>query len=150
MRTSNTIYSGQTTLGNETFGKLNPSTPAGCYTNKKRTQYSYCNPSRCVKVQNYQDLYTLRAAVDLKYHNNQNIIKAQKNNLVSGLYTELDLNGVKVISNSTTNVSPTTINFVSLPYIDYNIDPSGELFGNTICGLNNFINYKALHKMYSY
>ena len=27
------------------------------------------------------------------------------------------------------------------PYLTYDVDPSGNLFGNTICGINNFVNY---------
>jgi hypothetical protein len=65
--------------------------------------------------------------------------------LVSGLYTKLDLNNVDVIASNTTPFgSPTPISVASTtPYLDYRIDPSGKLFGNTICGLNNFINYKV-------
>ena len=28
--------------------------------------------------------------------------------------------------------------------MDYNIDPSGNLFGNTICGINNFEKYLVI------
>lgn len=143
MRTSNTIYSGQTTLGNAAFGQLNSTTTAGEYIYKKHSQYEYTNPSRCVKVKNYQDLYALKTSFGIKYLNKQDTIKSQKNNLVSGLYTKLDLKDVSVISNSSNNVSPTSITLTSIPFLDYNIDPQGQLFGNTICGLNNFINYKV-------
>ena len=30
---------------------------------------------------------------------------------------------------------------ITRPYLKYNIDPSGNLFGNTVCGINNFENY---------
>jgi hypothetical protein len=79
----------------------------------------------------------------VNYTSKQNTIKSQKNNIVSGLYTELDLTDVNVISKSTTNVSPTSITVSSIPYLDYSIDPSGKLFGNSTCGLNNFINYRV-------
>jgi hypothetical protein len=143
MNTSKTIYSGQTSLGNKAFGQLQSTTPAGNYTYAKRVQYQYCNPSRCVKVNNYKDLYALNASYRIEYTTKQDTIKSQKNNLVSGLYTKLDLKDVDVISKSTTNVSPTSITTSSVPYLEYNIDPSGNLFGNTSCGLNNFINYRV-------
>jgi hypothetical protein len=142
MNTSKTIYSGQTILGNPAFGQLKNSNTAGTYIYTNRVQYQYCNPSRCVRVQNYKDLYALNASYRIKYTTLHNTIKSQKNNLISGLYTELDLKDVDVISKSTTNVSPTSITISSIPYLDYNIDPSGKLFGNTTCGLNNFINYR--------
>ena len=145
MNTSKTTYSGYTTLGNKAFGSLNTSISAGNFIYTKKIQYKYCNPSRCVKVKNYTDLYALNASYRIKYTNYQNTIKSQKNNLVSGLYTELDLKDVDVISDLKTNVSPTSITMgCSLfPYLVYNIDPSGKLFGNTPCGVNNFINYKV-------
>jgi len=143
MRTSNTLYSGKTTLGKPAFGLINPVAPAGNYIFNKHVSYNYCNPSRCVKVTNYKDLYALKASIRDKYTTNKTIITSQKNNLVSGLYTKLDLHDVDVISNSTTDVSPTSITTSSTPYLQYNIDPSGKLFGNTTCGLNNFVNYKV-------
>jgi glycogen synthase len=57
------------------------------------------------------------------------------------LITKLDLKGVPVIANFVTNLVPTTIENDAIPYLDYNIDPSGNLFGNTICGVNNFVHY---------
>jgi hypothetical protein len=143
MRSSNTSYSGRTTLGKETFGQINPGTTSQDYTNTKHAKTVYCKPSRCVKVNNYQDVNALRTSYREKYFNNQNIINTQKNNLVSGLYTRLNLDNINVIANSTTNVCPTPISTSSTPYLDYTIDPSGNLFGNSPCELNNFINYKT-------
>jgi hypothetical protein len=144
MRSSTTIYSGRTTLGKETFGKLNEGTTAEDHIYIKRVQTTYCNPSRCIRVTNYRDLNALRASFREKYLANQNTIKHQKNSLVSGLYTTLDLNNVDVIAtNTATSTSPTPIDVTFVPYLKYKIDPSGKLFGNTVCGLNNFINYKV-------
>lgn len=143
MRSSTTIYSGISTLGRETFGQLNSGDTSGDHIRTKNVQTIYCNPSRCTRVSNYNELNALRNSFRAKYLSNKNTIQSQKNGLVSGLYTELDLNSVNVMSNSTTNVSPTSISLTSIPYLDYNIDPSGKLFGNNLCGLNNFINYKV-------
>ena len=43
---------------------------------------------------------------------------------------------------------PTTISTDAVPYLDYNIDPCGNLFGNTICGINNYVNYMVYTKSY--
>jgi hypothetical protein len=149
MRSSTTIYSGRTSLGRETFSKLHEGTTAEDHIYTKRVKSTYCSPSRCIKVTNYGELNAIRAAFRGKYLANQDTIKSQKNSLVSGLYTTLDLNNIglnniRVIAANTTPFgSPTPISKTSVPYTDYRIDPSGNLFGNTVCGLNNFINYKV-------
>jgi len=143
MRSSNTSYSGRTILGKETLGQINPGTNSQDYTNTKHAKTVYCKPSRSVKVQNYQDVNTLRTSYREKYFTYQNIINKQKNNLASGLYTKLNLDNINVIANSTTNIYPTPISISSTPYLDYTIDASGNLFGNSPCELNNFINYKT-------
>jgi hypothetical protein len=55
-----------------------------------------------------------------------------KTNLNRNLVTKLNLLNVTVID---TNPSSEP------PYLAYNIDPSGALFGNSVCGLNNYNNY---------
>ena len=54
-----------------------------------------------------------------------------KTNLNRNLVTKLNLSNVTVIE----SIPP------SEPYLAYNIDPDGELFGNSVCGLNNYVNY---------
>ena len=122
MRSSTTIYSGRTTLGKETFGQLHEVTSSEEHVYIKRVQSTYCNPSRCIRVANYRDLNALRASFRAKYFTNQDTIKNQKNSLVSGLYTTLDLNNVDVIaSNTNPAVSPTPIDVVSVPYLNYKV-----------------------------
>lgn len=64
-----------------------------------------------------------------------------KGNLNINLISKLDLANVPVIQNFSTGDVPTTISTSSVPFMDYNIDPSGNLFGNTTCGINNFEKY---------
>jgi len=61
--------------------------------------------------------------------------------LYINLYTKLDLLGVPVILDFSGNQVPSPIDLTSIPYIRYDIDPSGNLFGNTTCGINNFEKY---------
>ena len=61
--------------------------------------------------------------------------------LYINLYTKLDLSGVPVILDFSGNQVPSTIDLTSIPYLRYDIDPSGNLFGNTTCGINNFEKY---------
>ena len=65
------------------------------------------------------------------------------------MITKLDLKDVPVIEDFSGNVVPSTINTVVNPYLRYNIDPSGNLFGNTVCGINNFVNYMVYNPKYS-
>ena len=59
----------------------------------------------------------------------------------------MDLSGnIPVIEDLSGNQVPSTINTDVIPYLEYNVDPSGNLFGNTVCGFNNYVKYM----IYSY
>jgi len=67
-------------------------------------------------------------------------------NLNSGLYTKLNLKNVNVLETTTNpTITPTSINpQLTTPfYENYIIDPNGSLFGNTQCGINNYINFRT-------
>ena len=142
MRSSNTLYSGRTTLGSKTFGQLNGGTNAGSYIDLTSARSQSC-PLHCQRVGNYAQLNALRSAARYTYNGNKNNLQSNKNSLVSGLYTKLDLSNVSVISNLKTNTSPTPISVTAKPYLIYNIDPIGSLFGNSPCGLSDYTNYKV-------
>ena len=72
-----------------------------------------------------------------------------KANLNINLISKLDLSGVDVIQDVSGNLAPSTITTTSIPFLDYNIDPNGSLFGNTICGINNFENYMVYDASYN-
>ena len=44
---------------------------------------------------------------------------------------------------------PAPLDTTSISYLDYTIDPSGNLFGNTVCGTNNFQNYLVFNPPYT-
>jgi len=107
--------------GKRTFGRFSEPLDASEYiynkkNKKNRNNYNYCFP-----------LYSYKNTIN-------------QTNLNINLIKKLDLKNVSVISNNN-NMSPTTINTNVIPYLNYNIDPNGNLFGNTICGVNNYINY---------
>jgi len=62
-----------------------------------------------------------------------------KNNLVIGQYSKMNLNGVTTVSsnNIVCNKNPF--------YETHTIDPFGELFGNTQCGELNYTNYLQIY-----
>ena len=71
-------------------------------------------------------------------------------NLNINLVTKLNLSDVPVIQESASPYSvPTTLNVSVAPYLNYTIDPSGNLFGNTVCGTDNFQNYLVFNPPYT-
>jgi hypothetical protein len=102
---------------NKAFGVFLESKDAGDYIHKKKLKSAY-------KI------------FDCPYQNAIN-----NGNLNINLISKLELTNVPVIQDFFTGDAPTTITTSSVPFMDYNIDPSGNLFGNTTCGINNFEKY---------
>jgi hypothetical protein len=149
-----TIYSGITRSGNAAFGKLNPSNRASDFIRKQSVQAQYARPLHS-KATNYNDLYKIKQSLSIQNGSSTRIIKdntllltrnnimGNKNNLISSLYTELSLPNVPVVSDLATGTTPAKIDpIVEAPYLFYNVDASGKLFGNTRCGIANYLNYK--------
>ena len=131
-------YSGSgNSNGKETFGQFRRVQNASDYTLSKKAKSTYCRQSNCLpKTSTLNNGDYL-----LKHFYEIDSIRSIKTDLTNGLITKLDLKGVSVIKNKQTGESPTTLSKTSVTYLDYTIDPSGTLFGNTICGLNNYQNY---------
>ena len=149
-----TIYSGITRSGNAAFGKLNPSNRASDFIRKQSVQAQYARPLHS-KATNYNDLYKIKQSLSIQNGSSTRTIKdntllltrnnimGNKNNLISSLYTELSLPNVPVVSDLATGTTPAKIDpIVEAPYLFYNVDASGKLFGNTRCGIANYLNYK--------
>jgi hypothetical protein len=148
-----------TTPGRKAFGVNIPVQNAGEYILNKKTKNVYCNISLCRpqnKVKNQSDLVLLRKSNYL--YNRCVSYNFNKTNLNINLFTKMDLTGIKVLANSKTGVSPTTIyplNSQNLTFLTenpyyglYTIDPCGELFGNTTCGINNYQDYVVYNPPY--
>ena len=55
----------------------------------------------------------------------------------------MNLENICVINSLATNTCPNTkINPSNIFILNYQIDPNGSLFGNTQCGINNFLQYR--------
>jgi hypothetical protein len=102
------------------FGTNKESMNAGDYIIKKKASATYC---KCI--------------------NNLNSLPFNKYNLNLNLFSKLDLSNVSVIEDTSGNICPTFIDYNQVPnfYNRYVIDPSGQLFGNTECGINKFLSY---------
>jgi hypothetical protein len=146
-------YSGKTTSGKEAFGNFVETKDAGDYIqNKKNRHTTICTKSTCVpktSVASQGDYLLRKKAIYNYYYSNIDNIQSIKTDLNYGLVSKMVLSGVSVIQNNETGTSPSTLNptLSTPPYFNYTIDPSGNLFGNTICGINNFENYVIYNEL---
>ena len=128
---------------NKAFGVFSGSQDAGNYIYNKKAKSTYCNAKFCtrsVTVGSESNYLLFKRAKKLRVYPCLNSIN--KANLNINLITKLDLTGVPVIL-------PPTITTVTDPYKYYNIDPSGNLFGNTICGIDNWEKYMVYDASYN-
>jgi hypothetical protein len=148
-----------TNTGKAAFGSLKTGQTAGDYISNKKAKNTYCNINFCRpynKVSNQSDLILLNKANYL--YRKCNSYNFNKTNLSINLITKIDLTGVKVIASQLTGNSPTTI--IQLQnstsgyldekpyYLIYKIDPCGELFGKSTCGINNYQDFVVYNPPY--
>jgi len=128
--------------GKTTFAQFKKSSDSSEHTLLKKIKYSFCTPDYCRPNKNMysQNNYMLlKKANHIKYNPCDYINHTQ---LYVNLITKLDLSdNAVVVTDLSGNFYPVEINTTVEPYLNYNIDPSGNLFGNTVCGINNFQNY---------
>jgi hypothetical protein len=119
------------------FAKFKEPMYASDYITKKKMNNTFCNSKICNynKVNSQSNLLMLK---QIKYSCNQ----IDKTQLYINLITKLQLNNnIPVITYNATKTSPTTIEPNKNPVFTYTIDVSGNLFGNSVCTINNWENY---------
>jgi hypothetical protein len=137
-------------MGKNTFGVLKEPQEAGQYILNKTATTSFCAPNVCVpsrSLASQSSRLILRRANRIYFSRCQDPYNTA--NLNINLVTVLDLSGVPVIQNIINNDVPTSLDITSIPFLSYNIDPSGNLFGNTVCGADNFQNYLKFNPPYT-
>lgn len=122
-----------------TFAQFNQISNSGEYVQYKKNKQTYCKPSYCVQNTNVNSQSNYVNIKKQSYFYPCNLINP--NQLYTNLFTKLDLKDVVVVSDLSGNTHPVTIDKTSSPYLIYNIDPSGNLFGNSVCGIYNWENY---------
>jgi hypothetical protein len=136
---------------NKAFGVFSSSQDAGVYIYNKKAKTTYCNANICtptLKVGSESNYLLFKRANKLRVYPCLNSIN--KANLDINLITKLDLTGVPVIQDFSNNqICPSTITTTTTPYLQYNIDPSSNLFGNTICGITNWEKYMVYDASYN-
>lgn len=134
---------------NKAFGVFSESQDAGEYIYNKKAKTTYCSNtcSPSLKFGSESNMLLFKTSYKLGVYPCLNSIN--KANLNINLITKLDLSGnVPVIQDASGN-TPSTITISTTPYLEYNIDPSGNLFGNTICGINNWEKYMVYDTSYN-
>jgi len=135
-------HSFYTNTAKPAFGVFKESQNAGDYIYNKKAKTTFCSGNICVPsraVDTQSNLLLLKRSNRLNYYACSNYNTA---NLNINLLTTLNLSNVPVIqSNVSPYETPTAITTASTPYLDYIIDPSGNLFGNNTCGLLNYEKY---------
>jgi len=142
-------HSFKTYPGRPAFEVYNEPLDAGEYIKNKKAIATFCGANSCkpsIKVNTQSNLLLLNKANYLNYYSCGDI---DTTNLYVNLLTTLDLSDVPVIQNNTAPFnSPTDISPNVIVYTNYIIDPSGNLFGNTTCGINNYENYLVYNPPY--
>jgi len=134
------------------FGNITQSDYASDYIQNKIAKLAYCRDlkkSNCKKKFSQSELLLFNKGRLLNsYAFGIGTSLINEANLIAGLYTESDLSGVAVLCDVSGDacITPTAINSASvLPFYEhYLIDPDGQLFGNTPCGITNFTKYMTL------
>ena len=138
-------------MGKNTFGVLKEPQDAGQYILNKTATTSFCAPNVCVPskaLASQSSRLILRRANKFYFSRCQDPYNTA--NLNINLVTKLNLSGVPVIQQSGSPFSvPTSLVVPTTPYLNYTIDPSGNLFGNTVCGTDNFQNYLVFNPPYT-
>jgi hypothetical protein len=156
------FHSFNSASGKVAFGVFNEAQDAGDYTQNKTATTSYCSPVNFNTInKTTNNRFTSernRLLFNKSYYlNTVPMSSFNKSNLASNLITKLDLQSsdssvVPVIQkNGIPPTVPTEIIITSstVSYADYTIDPCGNLFGNTLCGTNNYRNYLVYNPPYS-
>lgn len=139
-----------------TFQNIREPTYASDYIQSKKEYLTYCqnknklscNVTQCKKTGWTDGDYLLYKNGKKLAYDSVSCSQYNPYELYSGLLRIQDLNGVAVLLDNSSKSSPAPVKFL-LPenegftpyYWTLTIDPSGSLFGNTDCGLYNFLNY---------
>lgn len=127
-----------------TFGKIKPSTGSSSehIRNKHaRTVYKAFNtPTAAAELavptgMSYENRGLLRTA---KMEHSTCFSHIDRRNLNINLHTVMDLGGVCAVQNASTQQCANGVNPNAPFYLNYVVDPSGELLGNTLCGVHNY------------
>ena len=136
-------HSFKTNMGKNTFGVFKEAQTSSDHILNKKSKAMFCSANNCVPsitVGSEGNLNLLARSNRISYYNCKNTFN--KRNLNVNLITKLDLVDVPVLQDNDSQDCPTPLatHLPDVPY-SYTIDPSGNLFGKTTCGINKYVNY---------
>jgi hypothetical protein len=135
-----------TNIAKCSFEKKKKGGSSSDYLTNKKSKIAYCNKNGCSREYNRVSSYSEKALIRNGEHldliaQNNGVDPDHKHDLINNLYSELDLNGVYVITdisgNELTNIDISLIPF----YESYNIDINSSLFNNSMCNVNRYVKY---------
>jgi len=139
----------------ESFGKTKKIGYASDYIADKKAKFAYCNGlpiktrftiNPCDRVpyaRSFEALYIFNRGRFIKNERIGRIPFLNKGNLDINLYTKINLKHINVIT-GTIPVPPNSTGYPT-DFSKYRVDPCGELFGNSQCGVGNFADYLQLN-----
>ena len=138
-----------TNSGKQAFGVFKEPKTAGDYINNKKAKATFCYPNMnnsCISVKNVNSENNLLLFKKANVLNSQSPLSTINNtDLYINLITTMDLSGVVVLQDLSGNVTPTPIyqnTGQNNIYLNYRVDPCGNLFGNGLCGeIDPYKNY---------
>ena len=143
---SSTQNSAITNIAKATFEPINKGTSSGDYLKNKKSKLAYCNSQSCggkpAQVSSYSQKLLFENGKYLNTIKNSGTLNPNhKHDLINNLFSAVDLSGTNVITDVSNN-EPTCIDISLIPFYEsYNIDTDGSLFGNSICTINNYVDY---------
>lgn len=127
-------------ISKKTFGNFGNTQEAGNYINHLSRKIQTSKQSDCITFNSVSSQGEYLKSMNNKIERNNNFFSFNKANLNMNLVNKLNLQNVCVLKDINGNC-PANISSTAMPFLTYTIDPSGSLFGNSICGLNNYTNY---------
>ena len=142
-------HSFKTYPGRPTFEVYKEPINAGEYIQNKKALTTFCKANSCKPSKGVGTQSNLLLRNTSNYLNYYSLGDIDTTNLYINLVTTLDLSGVPVIQLNKPDFNvPTDISATVPVYTEYLIDPCGNLFGNTTCGVNNYENYLVYNAPY--
>lgn len=133
-------FNGFNGLGKGTagFSRVNEPLSASDYLQRKKTKYSFCTSSNCLKGTAFRG-----EGQYLQWKQRQQVVRNpyphfDHTQLYVNLYTQLNLSELKdqsipVVADLSGNAFPIVVDTTVNPVLTYVVDPSGALFGNEVC-----------------
>lgn len=132
--------------GTAGFSRVSEPLTSSDYLQRKKTKHTFCTSSNCLSGTAFRS-----EGQHLLWKQRQQLLRNpypyfDHTQLYINLYTHLDLSelrdaSVPVVADLSGNTFPIVLNPEVNPLLTYVVDPSGALFGNSVCDINQYVQY---------